>query len=32
MNGFQKKTQKSPKQEIKKAKAIMKEYFETKNI
>jgi phage-related protein len=27
MNGFQKKTQKTPKQEIEKAKRIMKEYF-----
>lgn len=30
MNGFQKKTQKTPKKEIKKAIAIMKEYFESK--
>jgi phage-related protein len=30
MNGFQKKTQKTPKKEIKRAKAIMKEYFEAK--
>lgn len=29
-NGFQKKTQKTPTDEIKKAKAIMKDYFETK--
>ena len=29
-NGFQKKSQKTPPEEIKKAKAIMKEYFETK--
>lgn len=29
-NGFQKKTQKTPADEIKKAKAIMKDYFETK--
>lgn len=28
-NGFQKKTQKTPANEIKKAKVIMKEYFET---
>lgn len=28
-NGFQKKTQKTPTDEIKKATAIMKEYFET---
>ena len=31
INGFQKKTQKTPKKEIKKAKAIMKEYFEAKS-
>ncbi len=30
MNGFQKKTQKTPKKEIKKARAIMKKYFESK--
>jgi phage-related protein len=30
MNGFQKKTQKTPKQEIEKAKRIMKEYFNLK--
>lgn len=29
-NGFQKKTQKTPPQEIKKATAIMKEYFNSK--
>jgi len=29
-NGFQKKTQKTPSDEIRKAKNIMKEYFETK--
>lgn len=29
-NGFQKKSQKTPSEEIKRAKAIMKEYFETK--
>jgi len=29
-NGFQKKTQKTPKSEIKKAEKIMKEYFEDK--
>ena len=31
MNGFQKKTQKTPKKEIDKAKMIMKEYFEDKS-
>ncbi len=31
MNGFQKKTQKTPKKEITKAKIIMKEYFDAKN-
>ena len=30
MNGFQKKTQKTPKKEINKARAIMKKYFESK--
>ena len=30
-NAFQKKTQKTPKTEIEKAKRIMKEYFELKN-
>ncbi len=30
-NGFQKKTQKTPKKEIKKGERIMKEYFERKN-
>lgn len=30
-NAFQKKTQKTPKNEIEKAERIMKEYFETKN-
>lgn len=30
-NGFQKKTQKTPKQEIDKAIGLMKEYFESKN-
>ena len=30
MNGFQKKTQKTPKEEIKLAKKLMKEYFEEK--
>ena len=30
MNGFQKKTQKTPKHEIEKAKRIMKEYFNLK--
>lgn len=29
-NGFQKKSQKTPPEEIKRAKSIMKEYFETK--
>jgi phage-related protein len=31
LNGFQKKTQKTPSSEIKKAKKIMKEYYETRN-
>ena len=31
MNGFQKKSQKTPRKEIDKAKAIMKEYFEAKS-
>ncbi len=31
MNGFQKKTQKTPRKEIDKAKSIMKEYFEAKS-
>ena len=31
MNGFQKKTQKTPKKEIIKAKIIMKEYFDSKS-
>lgn len=30
MNGFQKKTQKTPKTEIKKARKIMIEYYEQK--
>ncbi|MBI3133721.1 MAG: type II toxin-antitoxin system RelE/ParE family toxin [Bacteroidetes bacterium] len=30
-NGFQKKTQKTPKQELELAKKLKKEYFETKN-
>jgi phage-related protein len=30
INGFQKKSQKTPPDEIKRAKSIMKEYFETK--
>ena len=30
INGFQKKTQRIPKKEIKKAKSIMKEYFDNK--
>lgn len=30
-NGFQKKTQKTPSNEIEKAKRLMKEYFESKN-
>ena len=30
-NAFQKKTQKTPKSEIEKAKRIMKEYYEQKN-
>ncbi|MFN8254929.1 MAG: type II toxin-antitoxin system RelE/ParE family toxin [Bacteroidales bacterium] len=30
-NGFQKKTQKTPKKEIEKAVRLMKEYFQTKN-
>lgn len=30
MNGFQKKTQKTPKQEIEKALKIMEEYYEEK--
>ena len=30
-NGFQKKTQKTPKKEIDKAQQLMKEYFESKN-
>ena len=30
-NGFQKKTQKTPKQEIEKAERLKKEYFELKN-
>lgn len=30
-NGFQKKTQKTPKKEIEKAMRLMKEYFEQKN-
>jgi phage-related protein len=30
-NGFQKKSQKTPKQEIKLAEKLMKEYFEQKN-
>jgi len=30
-NGFQKKTQKTPKKEIEKGERIMKEYFERKN-
>ncbi|WP_420915744.1 type II toxin-antitoxin system RelE/ParE family toxin [Algoriphagus taiwanensis] len=29
-NGFQKKTQKTPKKEIEKAERLMKEYFQTK--
>ena len=31
LNGFTKKTQKTPKKEIKKAERLMKEYFELKN-
>ena len=31
MNGFQKKSQKTPRKEIDNAKAIMKEYFEAKS-
>ncbi len=31
LNGFQKKTQKTPLSEINKAKKIMKEYYETRN-
>jgi phage-related protein len=30
LNGFQKKTQKTPKNEIEKAKKLMKEYYENK--
>jgi phage-related protein len=30
LNGFQKKTQKTPKKEIEKAKKLMKEYYENK--
>jgi phage-related protein len=30
-NGFQKKTQKTPKKEIEKAMRLKQEYFETKN-
>lgn len=30
MNGFRKKTQKTPRKQIQKAKSIMKEYFESK--
>lgn len=30
INGFQKKSQKTPPEEIKRAKSIMKEYFKTK--
>ena len=30
-NGFQKKTQKTPKNEIEKAERLMKEYFQSKN-
>ena len=30
LNGFQKKTQKTPKEEIKKAKRILKEYYGTR--
>ncbi len=29
-NGFQKKTQKTPQEELKRAKSIMKEYFDSK--
>lgn len=32
MNGFQKKSPKTPKNEIEKAKSIMTEYFEEKSI
>ncbi len=31
LNGFQKKTQKTPSNEIKKAKQLMTEYYETRN-
>ena len=31
LNGFQKKTQKTPKDEIQKAEKLMKEYFKEKN-
>lgn len=31
LSGFQKKTQKTPRNEIKRAEALMKEYFEEKN-
>jgi phage-related protein len=31
-NGFQKKTQKTPKQELELAEKLQKEYFEQKNI
>jgi phage-related protein len=31
LNGFQKKTQKTPKKEIEKAKILMKEYYGNKN-
>ena len=30
LNGFQKKTTKTPKSEIKKAKQLMEEYYETR--
>lgn len=30
-NGFQKKTQKTPKKELEKGKKLMKKYFDTKN-
>ena len=32
MNGFQKKSQKTPKTEVEKAKSIMQEYFEEKSM
>lgn len=32
LNGFQKKTEKTPKNEIEKAEKLKKEYFKTKNL